>query len=115
MPDKTVDEKFRQYLGQGFDDEQLQEIKLGLIDGLDVTKYARTTMPAGEMAHLRKQMNYEASLNKPEPTYINKVGNKNIEQEQDKIIALADVVETMGEISILIAGITIILVILRLV
>lgn len=115
MTDKSVNEQFKNYLGQGFDEHQLQEIKLGLIDGLDVTRYARTSMPAGEMAYLRKQMNYEASLNKPEPTYIKKEGILNEEREQDIVITLASVVETLGEVSILIAGIAIILVKLRLV
>lgn len=116
MADKTIDEKFRQYLGQGFDEYQLEEIKLGLKDGLDVSRYARTSMPAGEMAFIRKQMNYDASLNKPtEPTYINKVGELDEEKKQDIVITLSSVAITLGEISILIAGIAIILVKLRLV
>jgi len=45
------------YQNQGFSQEQLEEIELGLQSGYDVSIYARLDIPASEMAHIRKYLN----------------------------------------------------------
>ena len=110
MDANAVEERMKQYYGQGFDVNQLQEIKQGLQDDLDVTRYARTDMPASAMSYQRKLMNVELSEKTPEPDFVNKKEVMEEDQEKDTVLVLASVAEVLGEISILIAGIAIILI-----
>lgn len=52
----TIQQKLNQYIGQGFNDAQIEEIRIGLEDELDVSFYARQDMPANEMMYLRKEL-----------------------------------------------------------
>ena len=52
----TINQKMNQYIGQGFNQAQLEEIRIGLEDELDVTFYARVDMPASEMMYIRKEL-----------------------------------------------------------
>lgn len=52
----TIKQKLDQYMNQGFNSEQLNEIRIGLEDELDVSFYARRDMPASEMMYIRKEL-----------------------------------------------------------
>ena len=75
------------YKSQGFDEDQLEELRQGMEDELNVKLYARLDMPASEMAYLRKQLYLNAheaketvaeQINKEEEKYkeIKKKANK---------------------------------------
>jgi len=109
--------QFRFYERMEFDDEQLNEIKRGIEDGLDVSVYARITMPAEEMAHIRKSMNFNKSLNSVVQTK-NDIDTSNIEEEivaKSKEEVIADAATILGETSIVAAVITVLLALLRII
>ena len=114
---KKNQKQYRFYQSLEFDDEQLDEIKKGIDDGLDVSVYARSNMPASEMAHIRKSMNFKRSLN----AVVNPQDDKdtsNIEEEinaKTKEEKLTDVAIGIGEVSIVAAVIAALLAILRII
>ena len=114
MPKTDWEDKYRIYLGQGYDEDQLLEIKLGLQDGVDVSRYASVTMPANDMAYQRKLLNYDKAKMEPKQNLGNiKITNNT--EKKDKYLSYADVAITVGEISVLIAGIVVILIKLHLI
>lgn len=54
MTKKELELKMKSYEEQGFDDWQLYEIRKGLEDGVDVSKYANPKFSDEEMAEIRK-------------------------------------------------------------
>lgn len=100
-----------------FDDEQLDEIKKGIEDDLDVSVYARTNMPAQEMAHIRKVMNFNRSLNnvvQPKDDIETSANEVKIEA-RTKEESIAEAALVLGEVSIVAAVITILLAMLRII
>lgn len=109
MKDKQQQLKF--YERMGFDDEQLDEIKKGIEDGLDISVYARKDMPAKEMAHIRKSMNFKKSLNSVvnERNDIDTSSNEEEIEVRTKEESIAEMAIVLGEASIVIAVIAILL------
>ncbi len=56
MNKKEIEKKLKEYEKQGFDDWQLYEIRKGLENGLDVTKYTDLELSDEEMAKIRKEL-----------------------------------------------------------
>lgn len=56
MTKKELEQEMKRYEEQGFDDWQLYEIRKGLEDGLDVTKYTDLELSDEEMAKIRKEL-----------------------------------------------------------
>lgn len=106
---------FESYLNKGFSEDQLYEIKLGIEQGNDVSAFARLKMPASEMAHIRKTQNFKKSLNKiveKPKTQVEEI----IEEEIDirtKYEKIADIAISIGETSIVIGVISLLLIMLR--
>lgn len=56
---KKLELEMKRYEEQGFDDWQLYEIRKGLEEGVDVTKYADSKLTDEEMAEIRKELTNE--------------------------------------------------------
>ena len=56
MNKKEIEKKLKEYEKQGFDDWQLYEIRKGLENGVDVTKYTDLELSDEEMAKIRKEL-----------------------------------------------------------
>lgn len=56
MNKKEIEKRLTEYEKQGFDDWQLYEIRKGLENGLDVSKYADLELSDEEMAKIRKEL-----------------------------------------------------------
>lgn len=111
-------ELYESYLDKGFNEEQLYEIKKGIEEGNDVSAFARLKMPASEMAHIRKTQNFKKSLNKIVDEKPQKQEEETIEEEIDirtKYEKIADLAITIGEISIVVAVISLLLIMLRII
>ena len=50
------------YLNKGFTNDQLEEISKGIEAGYDVSIYARKTIPASDMAYIRKYLTAKANI-----------------------------------------------------
>lgn len=103
--------KFNRYKEMGFDEDQLDEIKQGIIEGHDVLTYARLDIPAVEMAHIRKSLNFQKSLDKydkkePEPVQEEKE-EEQVEVKEEVYLTkhekLASAATALAEISIAIS------------
>lgn len=57
MNQKEIEKRLTEYEKQGFDDWQMYEIRKGLEEGVDVTKYADPKLTDEEMAEIRKGFN----------------------------------------------------------
>ena len=56
MNKKEIEKKLKEYEKQGFNDWQLYEIRKGLENGVDVTKYTDLELSDEEMAKIRKEL-----------------------------------------------------------
>jgi len=61
-----IEELLKRYKNAGFSDEQLDEIQKGLVEGFDVSIYARVNIPASEMAYIRKYLFYKKGIKEEE-------------------------------------------------
>lgn len=56
MNKKEIEKNLKEYEKQGFDDWQMYEIRKGLENGVDVTKYTDLELSDEEMAKIRKEL-----------------------------------------------------------
>lgn len=56
MNKKEIEKRLTEYEKQGFDDWQMYEIRKGLENGVDVTKYTDLELSDEEMAKIRKEL-----------------------------------------------------------
>lgn len=111
---------YESYLGKGFNEEQLFEIKKGIEDGIDVSEYAIPGASASAMAHIRKTINFNRSLKKisnNKKEEINEIDeSEEIEIDvRTKHEKMADYSILIGETSIVIAVIALLLIMLRII
>ena len=111
-------ELYESYLNKGFNEDQLFEIKKGIEDGNDVSAFARPKMPASEMAHIRKTQNFKKSLNKvvekEKPQQVEEIDEVEVDI-RTKYEKIADFAIGLGETSIVIAIILLLLIMLRII
>ena len=78
MNKKEIDQEVKRYEEKGFDDWQLYEIRKGLENGVDVTKYTNLELSDEEMAEIRKEL-FQDNLEKNQVSEIEeKHTNKDI-------------------------------------
>lgn len=63
---KDQEQIYNRYLNAGFSQEQLEEIKLGIEDDLDVMIYARPNITAEDMSFIHKYLNYKRLIKSDE-------------------------------------------------
>ena len=56
MTKKELEQEMKSYEEQGFDEWQLYEIRKGLEDGVDISKYAKREFSDEKMAEIRKEL-----------------------------------------------------------
>lgn len=86
MEEKQAQIEIMKYRQLGFNEEQLIEIKAGLLDGLDVTTYARLDISAADMNHIRKSLYFNTNATKSEDIQkeLEKADLVAIEEPQEK-------------------------------
>ena len=83
MTKKELEQEMKSYKKQGFDEWQLYEIRKGLEDGVDISKYAKREFSDEEMAEIRKELTNENleknQVSEIEEKYTNKDININFD------------------------------------
>ena len=111
---------YESYLNKGFNEEQLYEIRKGIEDGIDVSEYAVPGASASAMAHIRKTINFNRSLKKISNDHTDQVEEVNESEEieidiRTKHEKMADRAILIGETSIVIAILALLLIMLRII
>ena len=97
---KDVTQTLSKYFGKGFNEEQLEEIKVGLEQDLDISLYARVEMPASEMNHVRKSL---YAKKHPEENVISFEEKYNQEKQEEYLRQKIKSQQELGVIALIIA------------